>query len=812
MKFKLLQTTAVVAAIVTPTLFAAAPALAQAQAQAQNNNQLSEIIVTARKRQESILNVPVIETAIPKAKMDRLQVIDLKDVATLVPTLRFGDSFLSTGTVVSLRGVGTTAYDPGVDQSVALNIDGMSIGTGLAYMSGMFDVGQVEVLKGPQSLFYGKGSPGGVVSIRTADPTNTPEIIARAGYEFEAGEKRFELIASGPITDTLKGRISGYVDKQNGYFNQIVGAVPADAGGRTSYSNLQPQKDYMIRGTLLWNPSSVFDARLKVVNAHMLQYDQAALQLANCPDGTAPVGAFQFLNPADNCKIDRNISWVEMDPSAFPLAQKGGQGFLESTQTYGTLEMNYRPRPDVTVTSTTGVYLVHEKSSFSASSASYFGSGIWAANGFQRNEFTQELRANSDFSGPFNFTAGGFLERGRISDQITVGGNTDLINYGLPLPAELQQGTNIIHIYDNAVFAQGRYKFTPQLELAAGVRWSSEQRDLTGILQYQPGEALGVVPKPVPEISSKTWSPEVTLTYKPTADITTFGSFKIGYLSGSYAIGTPPVANFNNSFGDEKVEGGEIGMKSRWLDRSLQFNVSAYYYKYTGLQVGAILPVEGGIPVTTVVNAGSATVKGIEADVVYQVPKIDNLVVNASLNYNNAVYNELDHVPCYGGQTIAAGCNEQFDSNVNNGMGGYTTQNESGLGMVRAPKWAANFGFSWEYPMQNGMKFLVTNSQTVSSDYVANLGKPYIQPAFIKSDLSLTLQGPNDKWEFAFIGKNLSGALTTGNCVNSNGRGGDLLPQNTGTATVGPAGVDQLSCVVDRGRELWLRATWRPLN
>jgi iron complex outermembrane receptor protein len=809
-----LQTTAVVAAIAAPALFVAAPAAAQAQAQAQNNNQLSEVIVTARKRQESILNVPVIETAIPKTQIERLQVVDLKDVATLVPNLRFGESFLSTGMVVSIRGVGTTAYDPGVDQSVALNIDGMPFGTGLAYMSGLFDMGQIEVLKGPQSLFYGKGSPGGVISIRTADPTNTPEIIARAGYEFESREKRFELIASGPITDTLKGRLAGYIDKQDGYFNNIVTGPLPDAGARLSSDRIMPQKDWMIRGTLLWNPSSEFDARLKVTNAHLLQYDQAALQLANCPDGTAPVGPFQFLNPADNCKLDRNISWIEMDPSAFPLAQKGGQGFVETTQTYGTLEMNYRPRPDITVTSQTGVYLIHESSSFEASSASWFGPGIWAANGFQRNEFTQELRANSDFAGPFNFTFGGFLERGRISDQVTIGGNLALANYGIELPAELQQGTNIVHIYDNAVFAQGRYKITPQLELAAGVRWSAEDRTLTPILNYQPPITTTpiIVPKPVPQINSKTWSPEVTLTYKPTDDITTFGSFKIGYLSGSYAIGTPPVANFNNSFGDEKVEGGEVGLKSRWLDRSLQFNLSGFYYKYTGLQVGAIIPVEGGIPVTTVVNAGSATVKGIEAEVVYQVPQIQNLSVSASLNYTSAIYNELDHVPCYGGQTIAAGCNEQYDPNVNNGTGGFTTQNESGLGMVRAPKWAGNFGFNWEYPLQNGMKFLVTNSQTASSSYVANLGLPYTQPAFIKSDLSLTLQGPNDRWEFAFIGKNINGALTTGNCTNANGRGGVLLPQNTGQAVVGPAGVDQQLCVMDRGRELWLRATWRPLN
>src|SRR5690606_17170414 len=101
------------------------------------------------------------------------------------------------GPQVTIRGVGTSSYDPGVDQSVSLNIDGLSLGQGLAFASGMFDVSQVEVLKGPQSLFYGKSTPGGVISLRTADPTDQLELTGRAGYEFEAREVRGEFILSG---------------------------------------------------------------------------------------------------------------------------------------------------------------------------------------------------------------------------------------------------------------------------------------------------------------------------------------------------------------------------------------------------------------------------------------------------------------------------------------------------------------------------------------------------------------------------------------------------------------------------------------
>ncbi|MCB2078105.1 MAG: TonB-dependent receptor plug domain-containing protein, partial [Novosphingobium sp.] len=107
---------------------------------------IQDIVVTARKRQESLQNVPVVATALGNETLERFQVNDLKSVATLVPGLSLGGSILSVGVQASLRGVGTSSLDPGVDSSVALNIDGMALSQGLAFASGMFDLGQIEVL------------------------------------------------------------------------------------------------------------------------------------------------------------------------------------------------------------------------------------------------------------------------------------------------------------------------------------------------------------------------------------------------------------------------------------------------------------------------------------------------------------------------------------------------------------------------------------------------------------------------------------------------------------------------------------------
>src|SRR5262249_51471222 len=155
-----------------------------------------------------------------------LQTEDLKDVAKFVPGLALAASTGALGTQVSLRGVGTSAINAGIDASVALNVDGLQITQSLAYASAMFDVGQVEVLKGPQALFYGKNSPGGVISLRTADPTDKFEVIARYGHEFEAQENRSELIISGPVTDTLKLRLAGLYDVEQGFYKNVAFADP----------------------------------------------------------------------------------------------------------------------------------------------------------------------------------------------------------------------------------------------------------------------------------------------------------------------------------------------------------------------------------------------------------------------------------------------------------------------------------------------------------------------------------------------------------------------------------------------------------
>lgn len=791
---------------------ARAQATSPATTAAGGNTQLEEVIVTARKREESILNVPVIEQVVPQQQMQALQVVDLTDLPALVPGLDFGKSLLSIGTLVSIRGIGTASQDPGVDQSVSLNIDGLSLGNGLAFNSGLFDIGQVEVLKGPQALFFGKSSPGGVISIRTADPTEDYEIIGRGGQEFESNTQRGEIILSGPVTDTLKLRLAGMYQAGDGFFHNVAMALP-DTGALTPTVTHAPDStDSQVRLTALWDPFSQFTARLKMNFVHDSAINAETSQCTDAPTGTSvlpgapPPPLPPFLAPNGCGPLNRNLQLVFLNPANFIYALNDGVPFLTTNQGYGTLDLEYRATPDINLTSVTGFYSLSSESLVNPYETQFAGPFLGINNHFHRREITEEVRATSDFKGPVNFTVGGLYEDGALTDNVMVLGNSA---YGLaPL---VEDGYQPIDIHTTSVFGQVRWDIIDRLELAAGNRWTDETRDQHPETGFD-GGPVTPISVPISSIHSDRNSPEVTLTYRPTDDLTAFAAWKQGFKSGSFSIATPVTPGTNNAFGDETVRGGEAGLKSRWLDRQLAANLAFYDYDYSGLQVGTISPPKNGVPVIETLNAASAKTYGFDFDTAYRPAGVQGLQVNGSLEYNHGRYTLFNTAPCWGGQTIAMGCNQQFNPTA----GAYTAQNLSNTPLIRAPEWQGNIGFSYEMPMNSeGYKLVFTNNNEISSRYVTFLAvdrpnNDNYQFGFAKINLGAEIHSPNGMWELALIGKDINNRITSGNC-NSAPLLTQVIANPSGTAKPSPYGIDPSQCFADPGREVWLRLTVRPL-
>ena len=854
-------------------LMTSVPAFAEEADDGQASWVNDAIIVTARRREESILKVPVVATVLAGEELARSGVADLGAIATRVPGLNIGSGVSSFGNQVSLRGIGTSTMNSTIDQSVSLNIDGMQFTQGLAYALGFFDMGQVEVLKGPQALFFGKASPAGVISIRSADPTDELEVIARAGYEFEAREYKGELIASGPISESLKARFAVSYAEGDGFFrsNGVPGNLgtlatlnPALApfagaygplgsfGGAPVDQKRQPAtENLMLRGTLLFDAGDGLTARLKVNHSNQrMEGPGFDAQMASCPDGTAPSSRInvRFLSPNEDCKLDRNNPIINVNPADFFGVFNEGVPFAKIKQTFGTLDLNYRISDSLTLSSLTGLATLKQSSATNGSGSSFAGPPLVVQGRYKRDDFTQELRLTSDNTGPLNYMLGGFYHSGTQNFFIDLPANRQLSQLlgflgaldqatnptnpnfnpalfptilanprGFPaFPPTLSQGNHRIKVESLALFGQELYKLAPELELGVGARWTDDTRTHRQTVLFP---APSVTALAVPKISGSNISPELSLTYTPTDDLTLFASFKQAYKAGSFISSGVFAPGENISFKDERVRGGEVGIKSLLANGDLNVNLAGYYYKYKDLQVGSNeLSPAGNITIYTR-NAAGAKSYGIDFDLRYSPASVEGLTVSGAVSWNKSTFTDFDDAPCWGGQTVAQGCNLNPRASANGGLGGYTAQDLSGSPLVRAPKWAINANIDYELPVGGGNNLAIGLGAFYNSRYLTNiLGRnDMYQGGYAKLNANLALRGKDDRWEVALIGNNLTNRIVTGQCTNASLQDGMSRIQGSvtgrGDATyptiANPAGSEELLCTADPGRSVQVRLTFK---
>jgi len=814
---------------------------------AQNSNVLEEIIVTARKREESILKVPVVVTALTDQQIKDYAIDDLYKVADMVPGLLINNNVLGIGAQVSLRGVGTSVFDPTIDQSISLIVDGMQMTQGTAYQAAFFDIQQVEVLKGPQALFFGKASPGGVINITTADPGDEFEVLLKAGYEQEARSEQIELALSGPITDTLGVRLAAQYTDSDGYFKNDAFVTPANefTGAKAPNSrNLQETETFLGRLTVVWEPTDRFRGRLKYTRTDTeIQGDAGAPQLKSCPDGirTHPTG-LAFIGNNEDCKFDDTFSLVHLNPEFYPGltifpgydgppgARNNGVPYTDHQQDFGTLELDYSFTDSLLLTSVTGFYDTDQSAQINASGTSADGTLFGVNPDFGREDFTQEIRLTSDFQdSSLNFMLGAFYHDGEMNYFNNLPGNIETL-----MVPQVNLGTQDIDIEAKSVFGQILWDVTDTLELTAGGRWTDEERKHTvttwvcqpfspipwpiGCERGLPVEP-SVQPTVTPKISSDNFSPEVTAAWTPSDDITYFAAFKQAYKSGSFNTVTVPnpyipgVQEEEVSYGDEKIKGWEAGIKARWLDGQLFFNAAYYDYDYEDMQVGANDNTGGVVSIVTQ-NAASSTIRGVEADFIYSPFALQGLTLRGAFNWNDAEFENYDNAVCWGGQSFEEGCNQIFDPTT----GLYNAQDLGGKPLDRAPDYTANLGADFEWPMfRGGVIARLSGTLYYSDEYSTSLIKrrDVIQDSYTKTNLSISLRDADNAWEIALIGNNINDELTTGTCNPSATEAGVFFSDSSygfREPDLSWAQEDELICTPDKGREIWLQLTLRPMS
>ena len=731
---------------------------------------LAEIVVTARKQAESLIDVPVAVTALGAADLQRYNANDLSRISQLAPQLLVARAPSGGGGTFNIRGIGSSPLEPGLDQSVSVNLDGVQLSRGRLVSQAMFDLAQVEVLKGPQALFFGKNSPAGVVSLTTAGPTDSFQASVTAGYEFVADERYVEAAVSGPITDTLKARVAVRGSEMSGFMRNVAPAIddPLKPGlpAPGAHDRRQPRGHNLAgRLTLAYAPTSDFDAQLKLSYGRDRQNSMTASMEPFCLPG---VGVTQYgvPDPYSDCAVNRRTAISDANPGItlnYP-GSNGGRRYSNTDVFLTSLSMT-RKLDGVTLASVTGYSRLtfHGFDNFSFSALPE----VLAVNNEKTKSFSQELRATSDFAGPLNFTVGAYYEHVNRRDWAL-----PMLFWVGPDPRGQQYSYRRDAFNRNealSAFGQLRWNLLPNLELAGGVRWTRETKRLRiGNSYVNPFFSPAVIPL-FPEgqflngrYRDTDWSPEATLTWHPTADSTLYAAYKTGYKSGGFA--NPLIFNASyttDTFGyaAESAEGGEIGYKAQFFDRRARLELAAYRYTFSNLQLSSFDAASFSYFVR---NAGRARTEGVEANAEWRARP--ELVLRAGAAYNRARYLRFPTAQCYQTQTWRQGCvNPAAGTPADLDTTGGVQQDLAGRPLQRAPRFVGNFGASYDAPLGGALMIgLDADARYSSGYYVDEALTPFTrQEGFWLLNAAVRLYAPDRRWEVALIGRNLTNELWT---------------------------------------------------
>lgn len=754
---------------------------------------LEEIVVTARKREESIQDVPVSITALSPEQIQRQDISSLEKLSAKLPQLIITRSSNGSGASLSIRGIGSNFSSIGIEQSVAVIVDGAYYGHGRVLEEGFFDLGRIEMLKGPQALFFGKNATAGVISITSADPTSQPEFRMRAGYEFNAEQVFGEFVASGPLTDTLSARLAVHASKMFGGYTKNLGSdvtynvldsatfTPSSLTAPVSAREQPGGKQLIGRLTLKWEPSDKLTNTLKLSGT----YSRGGSPVSNSYVGCAGTN-FQT-NPAIPC--GRKFTTYQNDP---PKELVGGTGTLRQAlynryESFSINDVLTYDMGNVTLTSVNNYN--HNRSRTNADYAQEGNGGIWVPIDSRWRAFSNETRLLTNFDGPVNLLAGFYYQSSKRKHEEHV---TFFGAYNSLAPREFQylaffkpsstKGETV------AGYGQAIWKVTPEVEVTAGVRYTHETKKSKFVQSYVNPFFAGVFLENTPIARNQTfnnWSPDATIAWKPTRDVTVYAAYKTGYKSGGFsnsAVQTPADPTGENFiFGPEKVKGFEVGIKSTLLDQQLRLNLGAYRYNFSGLQVDYYDPIN--VQYITR-NAGSSRVQGVELEMEFAPRGLPGLTLRGTVNYNQSKYRNFVG-PCFTGQSQAEGCNI-----FGPGDDPLTTlpslQQLGGRSTANAPRWVGTLGFDYQTDVSSGLNFGVSADMRYSARYNASpfANPDAMQKSYVTLDASIRLGTVDERWEFAVIGKNLTNRqILTG--------AQDITGTGAGTGTVaGGVGAD----------------------
>jgi iron complex outermembrane recepter protein len=741
-------------------LLAGSQAYADAADAAADNGQLAEITVTAQGRVENAQEVPISVAPITPDAALNAGAFSTDMLAQLVPGVQMGHEIDSATTFI--RGIGPNSNGTGEESSVAVYLDDVYIPSGDASVFQLNAIAGIDVLKGPQGTLFGRNATGGVIQVHTKDPQFDPSA------DFEGGYGNYDTFTgnayvTGKVIEDVASNLAVYItDQQNGWGHDVV-------TGQKAFT----AEDWGIRNKWLWTPAS----STKILLAGDFAYTRGEVGLGfnqipqfvaagghgYCPGEGGDDGNPQTLPIGFRCPGARGATYVGWYNTS---DNENDVSLIKHTTLELKAEQDFGFAKGVSIT---GWQNMTGFARFNQDSSAY---GDVDTELVQRDRnLSQELRLispyDASYASRFHWIVGAFY----MDDNAGYGPNARLAGIAEGLPTALVPPSYYLNLTDNvrttsiAGYMQGTALMAADTHLTLGTRYTVDKRLFTGGLWFSDGIPEGgglpvcdAIPLACPTTpatpgASHRWpmgTYRVALDHEFADDVMGYVSWNRGVKSGQFDTFDTAVSGPANSppVNPEVLKSVEAGMKGEWLDHHLQANLDAFHYDVHDLQLAII--VAGG---TKLINAASAEVNGGEL-FVKVIPVID-LTLSGGLSILYGHYDSFKNAPDYfPPNAYYAGSNIALRSCTPDGM--YTC-NASGLDLIRAPHYGANFAADYVIPCSLGDFDLDANVSYTDSFYWS-ADESMRQPVVELLNAAVKWASRNGRYDLRLWGANLTGA------------------------------------------------------
>jgi iron complex outermembrane receptor protein len=700
---------------------ALAPSAAFAQQQDSESYDEAPIIVTAQRRAEAQVDVPISVTTLGADQLQTSNVQQLPDIVKVTPGLRFdnaGAFFQPT-----IRGIGTAVTTSGGGGNVGIYIDGFYSPNPLATNMQLLNVSSIQVLKGPQGTLFGRNTTGGAILIQSQEPSTDTHGQVKVSYG-RYNEARAQGYLTYGISDTVAMDFEGNYSRGSGWQHDI------SSGKRVGkYEN--------------WSTRIGLKADLSDAVSVLIRYQH------NDADDPRPLLTASYTGP-------------DIASGAPFFAQPGQYTFRKNQIATGSVGEFFRSNSDVvqgTIKADLGFadftsYSQYRKEDVDASlELDYSGVDVFQLGLPNHNEtWSQEFLLNSKPGTPLQWTAGLFYFQNRDTYVTLI----DSFRVGLNNRIRLGGSSTTTKSY--AAFVDATYEVTPQLFVTAGVRYAKDKvgdaywntQGLAPSYQLADGTVIpapnGVVP--VPGISDDRVTPRFVIRYKPDDQSSIYASYTKGYKAAIIDVGgscqTAATDYRCNNVRPETIDAFEVGYK--YDDRSLSFELSGFYYDYKDLQVSIFRT-----GTAEIINAAKSEIYGLDGQLRYRLSS--NFEVNLGGAWTHARYKTFNSAPVY---TPCVNVLTPAECGANGVSFVVVPTQLRNVTMQRTPEFTGNLGARYKTDLAGGELSLSGNLFYSSKFYFGPSGIQFPQKGYETLSLRAQWTDPSDTYTIALWGDNVT--------------------------------------------------------